>query len=577
MLCFFDNTARLNILYAIFILEIQVIVFFMAAYTFQKELSTLIKARFPVIYIVTWEETRLVTAIRAMAGNSLLFFKERDVLEWSILDGFKCNGQVKKGDIKTSQRALEFIDSYEGDGIFILKDLYADLARPAHTVDQSLIRKIKDLVWSIKAGKWLKTLIITAYDKFIPDDLQKEILIKSFDLPTKEELREALLDLVEQNKHNTKLKFDLSDDTLSKLCDAAGGLTLHEAENAFALSIVKDGELNEKDVTTIAEEKKQIIQRNGLLEFSIPKLKMEDVGGLQNLKNWLVKRSDSWSEKASKYSLPSPRGVLITGLPGCGKSLTAKAISSIWNIPLLRLDMGALYSGLVGSSERNMRSVIQTAEAMAPCVLWVDEIEKAFSGVGGSGDSGVSTRMFGTFLTWMQEKEKFVFVAATANQIHLLPPELMRKGRFDEIFFVDLPTQIERQIILSIHINKRFVHPEVLGDLVIDKAFIERLAARTEGFTGAEIEQVVISALFEAFAENRSVTENDFIFAIESTVPLVVTQAEQIASIRQWANLRAVSATSSDHKSSEEIVVPAVQPPVSKPELSPRGGRSIEF
>lgn len=549
----------------------------MAAQNFQKELAILIKARFPVIYIVTWEEKRLLTTIKAMAKNHTLFPKERDVLEWSLLDGFKYNEQIKKGDIKTPQRALEFIDSYEGDGIFVLKDLYANLARPSHSIEQALIRKLKDLVWSIKDGKWLKTLIITAYDKFIPDDLQKEILIKSFDLPTKEELRDALLDLVEQNKHNPKLRFDLSDNTLSKLCDAASGLTLHEAENAFALSIVKDGELSEKDVATIAEEKTQIIHRNGLLEFSMPRLKMEDVGGLQNLKNWLLKRSNSWSEKAAKYNLPSPRGVLITGLPGCGKSLTAKTISSAWNIPLLRLDMGALYNALVGSSERNMRNVIQTAEAMAPCVLWVDEIEKAFAGIGSSGDSGVSTRMFGTFLTWLQEKEKFVFVAATANQIHLLPPELMRKGRFDEIFFADLPTRTERQIIFNIHINKRFTHPEAIGNLTIDNALINRLAARTEGFTGAEIEQVVLSALFEAFAENRSATENDFIFAIESTVPLVVTQAEQIESIRQWANLRAVSATSSEHKNAEEIVETLPPLPISKPETSHRGGRSIEF
>ena len=549
----------------------------MTAGKFQKELSTLIKARFPVIYIITWEEKRLVTTIKTMVKDCQFFSKERDVWEWTILDGFKCNEQVKKGDIKTSQRALEFIDSYEGDGIFILKDLYADLARPANTIEQALIRKLKDLIWSIKDGKWMKTLIITAYDKFIPDALQKEILIKSFDLPAKEELRETLLNLVEQNRHNPKLKFDIDNDTIGKLCDAASGLTLYEAENAFALSIVKDGELNENDVATIAEEKQQIIQRNGLLEFSMPKLKMEDVGGLQNLKNWLIKRLGSWSEKASKYCLPSPRGLLITGLPGCGKSLIAKTISSFWNIPLLRLDMGALYNALVGSSERNMRNVIQTAEAMAPCVLWVDEIEKAFSGTGGSGDSGTSTRMFGNFLTWMQEKEKFVFVAATANQIHSLPPELMRKGRFDEIFFVDLPTQIERQIIFDIHIRKRFVHPEVAGNMVFDNAFIERLAIRTEGFTGAEIEQVVVSALFEAFAENRSVTEDDLIFAIEATVPLVVTQAEQIASIRQWANMRAVSATSCEHKSSEETVEPSMQPTVSKPESKPRGGRSIEF
>jgi ATP-dependent Zn protease len=254
----------------------------------------------------------------------------------------------RNSDVKTSQWALEFINTYEGDGIFILKDLYHDLSRPAHAIEASLIRTLKDLVWNIKEDKFLKTLIITGYDKFIPDDLQKEIQIKTFELPSKEELKQALLNLVKQNEHNAKLQFDLSGETIDKLCDAAGGLTIHEAENAFALSIVKDGKLSAEDIASIAEEKKQIIQRNGLLEFSMPGLKMEDIGGLQNLKNWLIKRSDSWSEKAGKYNLPSPRGILLTGLPGCGKSLTAKAISTYWNIPLLRLDMGALYNSLVG-------------------------------------------------------------------------------------------------------------------------------------------------------------------------------------------------------------------------------------
>jgi SpoVK/Ycf46/Vps4 family AAA+-type ATPase len=544
---------------------------------FQNELSLQIKARFPAIYIITWEEQRLVATIREMASDSSLFSKARDVWEWTVVDGFKCNGKSKGGDIQTSQRALEFISAYEGDGIFILKDLYHDLAQQARAIEASLIRTLKDLVWNIKEDKFLKTLIITGFDKFIPDDLQKEIQIRTFELPSKEELKEALLNLVKQNEHNDKLRFDLSDATIDKLCDAATGLTIHEAENAFALSIVKDGELNAGDIVSIAEEKKQIIQRNGLLEFSMPNLKMEDIGGLQNLKNWLVKRSDSWSEKAKKYNLPSPRGILLTGLPGCGKSLTAKAISTYWNIPLLRLDMGSLYNSLVGSSERNMRGIIQTAEAMAPCVLWVDEIEKAFSGIGSTGDSGVATRMFGTFLTWMQEKKKFVFVAATANNIHSLPPELMRKGRFDEIFFVDLPTWTERKIILNIHLKKRLNHPEVIGNLQLDEPFMERLTDRTEGFTGAEIEQVVISALFEAFAENRGVTESDFEFAIDGTVPLVVTQAEQIDRIREWANMRAVSATSKEHKNREEEVVRAAASPVPKPETGPRGGRNIEF
>ena len=203
---------------------------------------------------------------------------------------------------------------------------------------------------------------------------------------------------------------------------------------------------------------------------------MSDVGGLENLKAWLNKRNDSWSDEAEKYNLPNPKGLLITGVPGCGKSLTAKSVSSIWNLPLLRLDIGSLFEGLVGGSERNMRSAINTAEAIAPCVLWIDEIEKAFAGIGSSGDSGTSTRMFGTFLSWMQDKEKFVFVIATANKIESLPPELMRKGRFDEIFFVDLPAEQERREIIRIHLNKRLNEGNSTADLKSD-AFIQDLIA----------------------------------------------------------------------------------------------------
>ncbi|WP_212005904.1 AAA family ATPase [Chitinophaga sp. HK235] len=541
---------------------------------FTKELAALIKARFPIIYVVTWEEKRFVDTVKAMLQDTSLFNKPRSVWEWTVVDGYVRNNRIEKGDVKTPMRALEFADELEEDGVLILKDMYAQLANP--NCEQNIIRKLKDLVWRIKEGNWLKTVIITGHDKFIPDALQKEILIKEFSLPTADEIQRVLLNLVEQNKQNQRLRFDLnSNNAVARLCEAACGLTLNEAENAFALSMVNDGVLNINDISTIAEEKKQIIHRNGLLEFSMPKLKMEDIGGLENLKKWLEKRSDSWSEQARKYNIPAPRGVLITGLPGCGKSLTAKTVSTSWNVPLLRLDMGAVFSGLVGSSERNMRTVIQTAESMAPCVLWIDEIEKAFSGVGSSGDSGTATRLFGTFLTWMQEKEKFVFVVATANNIDFLPPELMRKGRFDEIFFVDLPTRAERKIIIDIHLKKRLNHPDVIGNQKLDDSFIDPLVERTEGFTGAEIEQVVISGLFEAFSENRSIAMGDFITAIENTVPLVVTQSEKIRAIREWANVRAVSATSVSHKVPNNQSVN--NDPKKPDEEASRGGRSIEF
>ncbi len=259
--------------------------------------------------------------------------------------------------------------------------------------------------------------------------------------------------MIEFNKN--AISNNLTEEDEDKLCKAALGLTLQEAENAFALAMVDDGKISISDLKIIIEEKMQVIKKTGLLEFIQSDVNMSDVGGLDNLKTWLNKRSNSWSEKAKLYSIKNPSGVLITGVPGCGKSLTAKAASSIWQLPLLRMDFGKIFSGIVGSSEENMRRALQTAEAVAPSILWVDEIEKGLVGLNSTGDSGVSTRIFGTFLTWMQEKQAPVFVIATANNIDNLPPELLRKGRFDEIFFVDLPTLNERVEIFKLHLKKR--------------------------------------------------------------------------------------------------------------------------
>ena len=270
---------------------------------------------------------------------------------------------------------------------------------------------------------------------------------------------------------------------------------------------------------------------------------MDDIGGLENLKNWLVKRRNSWLDIAKKYNIPAPKGVLITGIPGCGKSLTAKAMSTIWQLPLLKLDMGKIFSGIVGSSEENMRRAIATAEALAPSVLWIDEIEKGLGNIDSSGDSGTSARIFGTFLTWMQEKTKPVFVIATANDISKLPPELLRKGRFDEVFFVDLPTKDERKKIFNVHLNKRVQNSEVGKEITLDESLLESLSDLTAGFSGSEIEQIVISALYEAFFHERNLTTNDLVNAIKNTIPISVTQKEQIKRLREWANVRAVSAT----------------------------------
>jgi SpoVK/Ycf46/Vps4 family AAA+-type ATPase len=283
------------------------------------------------------------------------------------------------------------------------------------------------------------------------------------------------------------------------------------------------------------EEKIQVIKKTGILEFIKSDYSIKDIGGLDNLKNWLLKRNNSWSEQAKRYCIPAPKGVLVTGVPGCGKSLTAKAMSTIWQLPLLKLDFGKVFSGLVGSSEENMRRALATAEAVAPSILWIDEIEKGLSGLGSNGDSGVSSRIFGQFLTWMQEKESPVFVIATANNISNLPPELLRKGRFDEIFFVDLPTKQERIDIFKIHLLKR--------NKDITKFDLNLLAEKTNGYSGAEIEQAIISALYDAFDENREVELNDIIVNIEKSVPLSITMKEKIDWLRNWAKDRAVPAS----------------------------------
>ena len=407
------------------------------------------------------------------------------------------------------------------------------------------MRSLRDLIPTLKTSNARKNVIFISPELNIPESLQKDIVIYDFPLPNLEDIKERLNKMISVNKRIDIN--ELTEEDKDKLCKAALGLTMQEAENAFALAMVQDGKLNKDDIGIILEEKMQVIRKTGMLEYIQTDLGIDDIGGLDNLKKWLLKRNNSWSERAKKYCIPAPKGVLVTGIPGCGKSLTAKAMSTIWQLPLLRLDLGKIFSGIVGSSEENMRKAIATVEAVAPAILWVDEIEKGLNGVSSSNDSGVSSRIFGTFLTWMQEKTAPVFVIATANNISKLPPELLRKGRFDEIFFVDLPTLTEREEIFKVHLAKRLKDEEVCANVKAnDKKLISDLAQKTEGFIGSEIEQAVISALCDAFFENRALEIDDFNKAIENTVPLSKTQKESILAIREWANVRAVSASSKE-------------------------------
>lgn len=507
------------------------------------QLSRLFRARFPYIYITTWEEERAINLIKKMAVSEKLIKISRDVFIWTQTKGFVLNGQIIEGTT-SPDKALDFIKNCNKNAIFIMCDFHVYFGVKGRQVDYNVVRKIRDNIPELKTSKFRKNVIFMAPELIIPETMQKEVSIIDLPLPTLTEIKTKLEKMIMQNNQIDTTK--LNDEVKEKLCKAALGLTLQEAENAFALAMVNDGCIDETDLGIILSEKMQVIKKTGILEFINTDIKVSDIGGLENLKNWLNKRNNSWSEAAKKYCLPAPKGVLITGVPGCGKSLTAKAMSAAWQLPLLKLDFGKIFSGIVGSSEENMRKAIKTAEAVAPSILWVDEIEKSLSGMNSNGDSGTSSRIFGTFLTWMQEKTAPVFVIATANNISGLPAELLRKGRFDEIFFVDLPTKTERKEIFKLHLTKRLKNEEVAGKLEMNDELYEKLADLTEGFVGAEIEQVVISALYEAFFQKRPLEFSDLETTIQNVVPLSVTQKEQILALRQWANIRAVTATKKD-------------------------------
>ena len=538
--------------------------------TNSKKLSHLLKARFPLIYVATYEEERATKFIKSIVLDKSQVKYPREVFIWTQSIGLK-SGDNKISNTTNPNKLIEYIEKYDKDAVFILYDFHVFFGTKQRPPEATIARAIRDLVPVLKTSQARKNIIFISPELVIPDTLQKDIVIYDFPLPKLEDIKIRLNKLISANK---RIKIDtLSEEEKDKLCKAALGLTMQEAENAFALAMVQDGMLNKDDIQVILEEKMQVIRKTGLLEYIQSDFGIDDIGGLDNLKKWLLKRNNSWSERAKKYCLPAPKGVLVTGIPGCGKSLTAKAMSTIWQLPLLRLDLGKIFSGIVGSSEENMRKAIATVEAVAPSILWVDEIEKGLNGVKSSNDSGVSSRIFGTFLTWMQEKTAPVFVIATANNIDKLPPELLRKGRFDEIFFVDLPTLNERKEIFRVHLSKRLKDEEVCEKVKPnDEEFIDKLARKTEGFIGSEIEQVVISALCDAFFENRALDPTDFEKAINNTVPLSTTQKEQILAIREWANIRAVSASSKE--STEEYKDTNTE---NLDVTSTRGGRRLDI
>lgn len=529
-----------------------------------------IKARLPMVYLETSEEVRAVTALTDIVARQRA---PRPVWTWSSATGLVHPEEGPVDGTTGAVRALDHAMHNPDAGVYVFHDLHLSFGAEGRPGDPAIIRKVRETAVEFRHGENARMIVITSPVRVLPPEIDTLATLVEFPLPTADELREMLDDMIAAN---SRLSATADDDEREQLVHAALGLTMHEAENAFARAMVEDGKLTGADVAVVHDEKRQAVRKSGLLDFIDSDLDLDDVGGLGNLKRWLQRRNGSWLHRARDFGIPSPKGVLITGVPGSGKSLTAKATAASWGLPLLRLDVGRIFSGLVGSSEQNLRTAITTAEAVAPCILWVDEIEKGFSGVSGSTDSGTSARVFGYFLTWLQEKTRPVFVVATANNIDQLPPEFMRKGRFDEIFFVDLASHAERLKIWEIQLRSFATDQNGLRVIADDAAAIERLAALSENYTGSEIEQAVIGGLYEAFAEGRPIRIADLEHAITTMVPLAVTQAEDVQAIRDWATVRAVRATAA------EDLTPVEQPraaaaPEPGPVSASRGGRTVDF
>ena len=484
----------------------------------RNQLTNYIRAGYPGIFIVSSEEVRVEAEVKAVSESL-----GHNLYAWSIIDGLldTSNGSVR--DAQDPLEAVGLIDELPENSMVLLRDFHMFLEDP----NPLLVRMIKNVM---RRGKTEgKTLIAAGCRLVLPPELDREFVNVEFALPDKEQLGQVLHNIAASADRPTP-----DGDQCERLLDAACGLTSIEAENAFALSIIETGEFS---ATAVAREKATAVKKNGLLEIVPSAGCLEDIGGLDLLKGWLLQRRDAFSKRALEYGLPTPKGLMIIGIPGTGKSLTAKATASVFERPLLKLDAGRIYAGLVGQSEANLRSVIRTVEAIAPCVLWIDEIEKAFSGSKSSGatDGGTSSRVFGTFLSWMQDRTSPVFIVATANDVSQLPPELLRKGRFDELFFVDIPTAAERGPIWQIQIARYNRDPNQFD--------VTKLASASDGLTGSEIEQAFIDALYGAFSSDLEPTGEHVEAALKDIVPLSRLMAEQIGELRKWAQGRTRPAT----------------------------------
>ena len=496
---------------------------------FTDEIETYLRSRFTVIWIASYEEDRIINSLKALCERTT-----RRLVTWDIAAYFKSvvdNGATAPPDARDPKTALEAVAKAEGerDAVFVLKDFHACLHN-----QPVIVRQLRNLAGTLKSSR--KTIIITSPTSKIPDDLKDDIFLMEFPPPDAEEMRVILDRFV----HNPQIKVKLSDLGRDKVLRSALGLSSNQAQRVFGKTIVAEirdpdgrvvkpaGTLDESGIDMITAEKKSIIRESGALEFFAPQESIADVGGLEVLKGWLKQREKAFGKEARDYGLPAPKGIALIGIPGTGKSLTAKMVASLWHLPLVRLDVGALFGSLVGQSEENTKRALDLVETIAPCLLWIDEMEKAFAH--GGGDGGTSQRVFGNILSWMQDKKRPVFVIGTANNVSLLPPEFLRSGRFDKVFFLDLPTAAERQEIFQVHLQKR--------KRLTAQFDLAALARASEGYVGAEIEQAIVDAMYLAFNDpqqpGRDFTTEDIATSLTQLVPLCRSQREPIEALRQW-------------------------------------------
>lgn len=514
-----------------------------------ERLKILIDSSTPIIVMETVEEMRAVRLVRAASAPLNLA-----VFEWSIASGLvRCGSDVVVHEYSPSSgfpgsahhtdaagaaalynsqdpaQALGNLEALSIEAVYILKDFHR------HMEDPVVVRRLRDVGQKFSTNR--RTIVITAPTFPVPPELRSLIEFVELPLPDTLRLRQIIDEVTVRLGKGRTLRRNLDNEGLDAVATNLRGLTEEEAERALSQAIVTRYGLFPETVTDVLDAKKDLLRRAGMLEFVDASENMAALGGLENLKGWLAQRRGAWEDSARKFGLEPARGVIILGVQGCGKSLCARAVAGEWKLPLVKFDTAAIFDKYIGETEKRIRQVFRVAEGLAPCVLWIDELEKVFAGSApdsASVDAGVSSRILASFLSWMQDRKAPVFVAATCNNVTALPPELIRKGRFDELFFVDLPNREERKQIFVIQLSKRQRSPADFD--------LEKLAAAAESFSGAEIDAAVQSALYAAFAEKQALTTQTILAALARTVPLSTTRAEEIQALRLWANQRAVPA-----------------------------------